>query len=109
MKSLREQFRSLSKREQDILGRGFGALGYTKNGPAGDRNPKQTAGGRRGEGEKAGVEKVEGEVPEQYGMEAPPGQSHGGPCDFARAVALSSEEKEKVFFVNTIALSKMEP
>lgn len=48
-------------------------------------------------------------MPEQYGMEAPPGQSHGGPCDFARAVALSSEEKEKVFFVNTIALSKMEP
>jgi len=30
MKSLREQFRSLSKREQDILGRSFGALGYTK-------------------------------------------------------------------------------
>ena len=30
MKSLREQFRSLSKRERDILGRSFGALGYTK-------------------------------------------------------------------------------
>lgn len=30
MKSLREQFQSLSKREQDILGRSFGVFGYTK-------------------------------------------------------------------------------
>lgn len=44
-------------------------------------------------------------MPEQYGMEASQGQTHGGTCDFAGAVALSSEEKEKVFFVNTIAIS----
>lgn len=30
MKSLHEQFQSLSKREQDILGRSFGAFGYPK-------------------------------------------------------------------------------
>ena len=30
MKSLREQFQSLSKRAQDILGRSFGVFGYTK-------------------------------------------------------------------------------
>lgn len=30
MKSLREQFESLSKREQDILGRSFGVFGYPK-------------------------------------------------------------------------------
>ena len=30
MKSLREQFQSLSKREQDILGRSFGVFGYPK-------------------------------------------------------------------------------
>lgn len=30
MKSLREQFQSLSKREQDILGRSFGVFGYSK-------------------------------------------------------------------------------
>ena len=30
MKSLHEQFQSLSKREQDILGRSFGVFGYTK-------------------------------------------------------------------------------
>lgn len=30
MKSLREQFQNLSKREQDILGRSFGAFGYPK-------------------------------------------------------------------------------
>ena len=30
MKSLREQFQSLSKREQDILGRSFGVFGYKK-------------------------------------------------------------------------------
>ena len=30
MESLHEQFQSLSKREQDILGRSFGVFGYTK-------------------------------------------------------------------------------
>ena len=30
MESLHEQFHSLSKREQDILGRSFGVFGYTK-------------------------------------------------------------------------------
>lgn len=30
MKSLHEQFQSLSKREQDILGRSFGVFGYSK-------------------------------------------------------------------------------
>ena len=30
MKSMHEQFQSLSKREQDILGRSFGVFGYTK-------------------------------------------------------------------------------
>ena len=38
-------------------------------------------------------------------METPLGQPHGGLCDFAGAVALSREEKEVVFFVNTIAFS----
>ena len=30
MECLREQFQSLSKREQDVLGRSFGVFGYTK-------------------------------------------------------------------------------
>ena len=41
---------------------------------------------------------------EQRSLEASQGQTHGGTCDFAGAVALSSEKEEKGFFVNTIAV-----
>ena len=49
-----------------------------------------------------------GEIAEALGiacMEAPLSQPHGGPREFIGAVALSREEKETGFFVNTIALT----
>ena len=63
------------------------------------------AGGRRGEGEKAGTEKATGTVPGQHGLEASQGQTYSGPCDFIGAAALSGTKKKVVFFVNTIAFS----
>ena len=72
-----------------------------------DRHPKQAPGRRRGEGEKTGAEKAAGAVPEQRGLEAPPGQPHGGPRNLAGAVVLSGTKKKVIFFVNTIALSKV--
>ena len=73
-----------------------------------DRHPKQALGRRRGKGEKACAGKAAGTVSEQRGLEAPPGQPHGGTCDFAGAVVLSGTKKKDVFFVNTIAISSNE-
>lgn len=65
-----------------------------KDRPAGACHQKQTAGGRRGEGEETSAEKTAGMVSGQHGMEAPPSQTHGGPCDYTGAAALSSGEKK---------------